>query len=52
MLSLVARLPSGSKTLAVTVTNFPKADIKAFWSFPILLDIFILFQIFSPALQI
>ena len=31
-----------------TTKNYAKADIKAFWSCPVLFDFFILFQPFSP----
>ena len=43
---LVHSLPSGINTLTIAVKNYAKADILVFWFYPILPDLFTVFQIF------
>ena len=50
--SLVPSLLSRTQTLPIAVKKHAKADIKLFFSYPILLNYSILFQIFCPGLQI
>ena len=48
---LVLSLPSRSQTLAIAVKKHAKTDTKLFFSYPFLLDLSILFQIFCPVMQ-
>ena len=49
---LVSNLPSRNKNLTLAVKNCTAEDIKLFWSCPIFLNFFILFQVFCPRLLI
>ena len=49
--SLIPRLPSKSKTLAIAVKAYAKVGIKVFPFHPLLCNFFTLFQIFCPGLK-
>ena len=49
--SIVPSLPSRNQTLVIAVKKHAKIDTKLFFSCPVSLDFFILFQIFCPRLQ-
>ena len=50
--NLVSSLHSGNQTLAIAVKKHAKVDAKLFFSCPILLDFFILFQMFRSILEV